>query len=153
FLSTDDHQNRVNEVKYSPSGQTEVQASYVSVPHCFSIVDGPLGATGPETITDHSIANIQSIASGLATAQISAGLDPVGLAPGYPGLHDVVREGDPSADGARSTFDFYTPDTFNYARLDVSGDGLTLTVSVTGINSTAVNSFPEYDAINNPARQ
>jgi phosphodiesterase/alkaline phosphatase D-like protein len=153
FLSTDDHQNRINEVLYSPTGQTEVQSSYVPVPHCFIIVDGPLGATGPETITDHSLANIQSLANAVSSAQVSMGLDPIGLSPGYPGLHNVVREGDPGADAARSTFDFYSPDTFNFAALEVSADGGTLTVRVTGIDSRPTNSFGEYDPVGNPARQ
>ena len=56
FLATDDHQNRVNELLYSPTGQTEDQSTYVHVPHCLAIVDGPLGATGPDT----------SIAAGLS---------------------------------------------------------------------------------------
>jgi phosphodiesterase/alkaline phosphatase D-like protein len=42
FLSTDDHQNRINELYYSPTGQTGVQSSYVKVPYAFSIVCGPL---------------------------------------------------------------------------------------------------------------
>jgi len=29
FLATDDHQNRINELLYSPAGETGVQASYV----------------------------------------------------------------------------------------------------------------------------
>jgi phosphodiesterase/alkaline phosphatase D-like protein len=153
FLATDDHQNRVNEVLYSPTGQTEDQASYVALPHCFTIVDGPLGATGPDTILDHSTGNIQSIAVALATAQAGAGLDPLGLAAAFPGLHDVAREGDPTADATRTAFDFYSPDTFNFATLDVSANGATLTVTLTGINSTPVNSFLEYDPIGNPARQ
>ncbi len=90
FLATDDHQNRINEVTYSPTGDTEVQGSYVKVPGCFSIVCGPLGATGPETITDHSFANIKAIADSLASAQSSAGIEPIGLQ-GYPGLHDAER--------------------------------------------------------------
>lgn len=153
FLSTDDHQNRINELLYSPSGQTDVQSSYRTVPHCFSIVDGPLGATGPDTITNHSIANIQSIGTVLATAQINAGLDPMGLHPLYPGLKNLVREGHPSANLDRQAWDFYSPDTFNLALLDVSPDGSTLSVGVYGINSTPANSFLEYDAIGNPARQ
>src|SRR6266403_2426222 len=48
FLATDDHQNRINELLYSPSGQTADQSSYVKVPYCFEIVCGPLGATGPD---------------------------------------------------------------------------------------------------------
>ncbi len=46
FLTTDDHQNRINELTYSPTGDTENQASYVKVPYTFEIVAGPLGATG-----------------------------------------------------------------------------------------------------------
>jgi hypothetical protein len=46
FIATDDHQNRINELTYSPTGQTEDQSGYVKVPGVFSIVAGPLGATG-----------------------------------------------------------------------------------------------------------
>jgi len=151
FLATDDHQNRINELTYSPTGQTELQSSYVKVPYCFSIVCGPLGATGPETITDHSFANIKSIADSLANAQASAGVEPVGLA-GYPGLKNVAREGDPTAATNPTAVDFYSPDTFNYNTLEVSADGKTLTVKSIGINSTAQNSALEYGANGNTAR-
>ena len=153
FLATDDHQNRVNELLYSPTGRTEVQSSYAPVPHCFEIVCGPLGATGPDLITNHAFANNKLIADSLASAQLAAGIDPVGLDPKYPGLHNVVRENDPSADSLRQPVDFYSPDTFNFNTLDVSPDGRTLTVKSIGINSYAQNSRPEYDPINNPARE
>jgi len=153
FFATDDHQNRVNELLYSPTGETSNQLSYVRVPHSFSIVCGPLGATGPETITDHSFTNVQAIANNLAAAQIAAGLDPIGLDAGYPGLFNVVREGDPSADTLRQPIDFYSPDTFNFASLEVSDDGKTLTVKSFGINSTPQNAQAEYDPINNPMRE
>lgn len=152
FLSTDDHQNRVNEVLYSPTGQTGVQSSYVPVPRCFAIVCGPLGATGPDTITNHTFANLSALATTLVNTQTAAGVDPAGLAANFPGLHDVVREGDPNADQNRSPIDFYSPDTFNFATLETTPDGATLTVSVTGIHSRATNSFLEYDAVGNPAR-
>ena len=143
FLGTDDHQNRINELLYSPSGQTEVQSSYVKVPYCFAIVCGPLGATGPETITDHSFSNIVAIADSVANAQVAAGIEPIGLQ-GYPGLHDVVREGDPTADGHPQAVDFYSPDTFNFTVLDVSGNGKKLTVQSIGMNATAQNAAIEY---------
>jgi len=143
FLSTDDHQNRINELYYSPSGQTGVQSSYVKVPYTFAIVCGPLGATGPETITDHSFANIKAIADNLAAAQTAAGIDPIGLR-NYPGLHDLVREGDPTANANPQPVDFYSPDTFNFTVLDVSPNGKTLTVSSVGMNSTAQNAGIEY---------
>jgi phosphodiesterase/alkaline phosphatase D-like protein len=152
FLSTDDHQNRVNELLYSPTGDTGDQASYMRVPRCFSIVDGPLGATGPDLITDHTFTNVKAIADSLAEAQTAAGLDPVGLDPLYPGLHSVTREGDPFADSLRQPIDFYSPDTFNYTILEIGADCPTLTVTTYGINSYQVNTFPEISAAG-PVRQ
>ena len=153
FLATDDHQNRINELTYSPSGLTEVQAGYVPVPHCFEVVDGPLGATGPDLVTNHTFANNKIIADSIANSQVAAGIDPVGLAPNYPGLHNVARENDPMADTLRQPVDFYSPDTFNFNTLDITADGGTLTVSSIGINSYRTDSRPEYDPTNNPARQ
>src|SRR4029077_368426 len=37
FLATDDHQNRINELTYSPTGQTGNQSTYVKVPYCLEI--------------------------------------------------------------------------------------------------------------------
>ena len=153
FLSTDDHQNRINELTYSPTGQTEVQSSYVRVPHAFLIVDGPLAATGPDFITNHVFSAVKGIADSIANAQIAAGIDPIGLDPNYPGLHNVVRENEPNADAIRHPIDFYSPDTFNYDTLEVSPDGKTLTVKTFGLTSYAQNSRPEYDAVNNPLRE
>src|SRR5262249_47070618 len=150
FLATDDHQNRVNELTYSPGGTTENQSNYVVVPHCFAIVDGPLGATGPDLVTNHTFANNKLIADSIANAQVAAGINPVGLGADYPGLHNVARENDPQADTLRQPIDFYSPDTFNFNTLDISGDGATLTVSSIGINSYPVNSRPEYDPVGNP---
>ena len=143
FLSTDDHQNRINELYYSPSGQTGMQSSYVRVPYAFSIVCGPLGATGPETITNHTFSNIKAIADNLAAAQITAGVDPIGLQ-NYPGLHDLIRSGDPTAGTSPQPVDFYSPDTFNFTVLDVTPNGQTLTVSSIGMNSTGQNVGIEY---------
>jgi phosphodiesterase/alkaline phosphatase D-like protein len=144
FLSTDDHQTRINELDYSPTAQTGVQSSYVRMPgNVFEIVDGPIGSGGPETVTDHSFANIQSIADALTSDQKAAGIDPTGLDPNTAGLHNVTRFGDPNADSLRQPVDFYSPDTENYASLDISADGKTLTVSDLGINSYPANSFEE----------
>ena len=143
FLATDDHQNRINELYYSPTGQISVQSSYVKVPYTFSIVCGPLGATGPETIVDHSFANIKAIADSLSNAQIAAGINPVGLE-NYSGLHNLVREGDPTAGTSPQPVDFYSPDTFNFTVLDVSPNGKTLTVKSVGMNSTGQNAGIEY---------
>ena len=152
FLATDDHQNRINELLYSPTGQTGVQASYVAVPYCFEIVCGPLGATGPDLISNHSFSLVKKLADSIANAQAAANIEPIGLA-GYHGLQNVTRLGDPQADRLRQPADFYSPDTFNYNVLDVSGDGKTLTATSYGINSTVQNGFVEYDAVNNPEQQ
>jgi hypothetical protein len=151
FLATDDHQNRINELTYSPTGQTGVQASYVKVPYCFEIVCGPLGATGPDLISNHSFSLAKKLADSIAYAEIAEGIEPIGLA-GYPGLRNVTRLGDPAADTLRQPADFYSPDTFNYNVLDVSADGKTLTVTSYGINSTVQNGFVEYDPVGNPER-
>ena len=53
FLSTDDHQNRINELTYftNPSDPN----SRTRVPNTFTIVAGPIGAGGPDSITDHKL--------------------------------------------------------------------------------------------------
>ena len=142
FLATDDHQNRINELTYTDNGVVKV------LPNALSVVDGPLGATGPDIVTDHSISNIKSLADTLATSQTTAGVNPIGLASNFYGLKNVVREGDPNADASRQPFDFYSPDTFNYTVFDISPDGKTLNINVQGINSYAQNTFPEPDSAN-----
>lgn len=151
FLATDDHQNRINELLYSPTGNTGVQASYVKVPYCLEIVCGPLGATGPDLISNHNFALVKKLADSIANAQTATNLEPIGLA-GYPGLHQVRRLGDAQADILRQPADFYSPDTFNYNVLDVSDDGKKLTVTRYGMSSTVQNGFVEYDPVNNPER-
>src|SRR5262249_22562074 len=79
FLSTDDHQLRVNELGYFTSFTTNslgfqapVQSSYARVAGAISIVAGPIGATGPDTVTDHSFANIKALADALAAKEAAA---------------------------------------------------------------------------------
>jgi len=154
FLSADDHQNRINELYYSPSGRTGpgnpgfTQADYVKVPYCFSVVCGPLGATGPDLFLNHAYVSIKGAANLIANAEIAAGVDPIGLAANYPGLHDVMRDkgsglvAEPTVEPAT----FYSPDTFNFTVFDVSADGRTLTVTSAGMNATAQNAATEYSA-------
>jgi phosphodiesterase/alkaline phosphatase D-like protein len=155
FLSTDDHQLRINELGYFTqfdANGTPVQSSYTRVPGAFEVVDGPIGATGPDLVTDHSFANVQTLAQNFAAEQSSLGIDPIGLDAKFPGLKDVSREGDANAGTSPSAVDFYSPDTFNFADLNVSADGSTLTLTVRGINSYAVNTFPQ-PGTSNPVRQ
>jgi hypothetical protein len=83
----------------------------------------------------------------IANAEIAAGIDPIGLQ-NYPGLHDLFRDGDPTAETNPQSVDFYSPDTFNFTVLDVSPSGKTLTVRSVGMNSTAQNAGIE--AANGP---
>jgi hypothetical protein len=141
FLTTDDHQVRVNELTYltDPSDPT----SAARVPGAFQILAGPLGAGTIPDITDHSFSNIKSLADSLAANQTALGMDPLGLDASFPGLFNVFREGDPDANLLRQPVDFYSPDTFNYADLAVSADGKTFSVKIYGINTFAANTFPE----------
>lgn len=150
FLSTDDHQNRINELTYlsDPNNPN----SLTVLPNTFTIVAGPIGAGGPDAITDHSFSNIKSLADTLATNEQSQGINPIGLAANYPGLQNVFREGDPNADTSRQPVDFYSPDTFNYVTLDISADGSQLSVNTYGINSYAANTFPEPSQTGSPRR-
>ena len=150
FLSCDDHQNRINEVTYVDDMATiNDPTTYKVLPTALSIVDGPIGATGPDTITDHSFANIKALADKLVATQTAAKIDPIGLsASNFAGLRNVVREGDPNADTLRQAIDFYSPDTFNYTTFDISADGKTLNVNVQGINSYAKDTNPEPSATN-----
>ena len=71
-------------------------------------------------VSDHSFSGIKARADNLAAEQVSLGMPPLGLNSSFPGLVNVFREGDPDADVLRQPADFYSPDTFNYASLDVS---------------------------------
>ena len=147
FLASDDHQGRINEVSYvaDPTQPTV----YTKVPGVISIVDGAIGATGPDTVTDHSYTNIKSLADALASKQTTNDVDPIGLDPNFAGLFSVRREGDTTATTAPKAVDFYSPDTYNYALLEVSPEGI-LNVALRGIDSYAKNSFPTPSASNQP---
>ena len=150
FLSADDHQNRINELTYftdinDPNSRTRVSGA-------LTIVGGPIGAGGPDAVTDHSFSNIQKLTNDVVAKDLAKGFDPLGLDPTNPRLHDVYRESDPNADANRSPVDFYSPDTFNYVTLSISADGKTLSVNNYGINSYAANTFPEPNAVN-PVRR
>jgi phosphodiesterase/alkaline phosphatase D-like protein len=146
FLSTDDHQNRVNEITYLDN--IKDPKSERVLPAAMAIVDGPIGAGGPDLITNHSFNYLKNIADTIAQNQIRAGVNPIGLDPKFPGLRNVIREGDPNADKLRQPIDFYSPDTFNYAILDISADGKTLSVDIQGINSAPKGTFPEPSTAN-----
>jgi phosphodiesterase/alkaline phosphatase D-like protein len=146
FLATDDHQNRVNEITYLDN--TKDPKTIGVLPAAMSIVAGPIGAGGPDLITNHSFNYLKNIADTIAQNQVRAGVNPIGLDPKFPGLRNVIRAGDPNADKLRQPIDFYSPNTFNYAILDISADGKTLSVDIQGINSSPKGTFPEPSTAN-----
>jgi phosphodiesterase/alkaline phosphatase D-like protein len=146
FLSADDHQNRINEITYLDNINDPTSVRVLA--NAMSIVDGPIGATGPDTVTDHSFANIKKLADNLAATQTATGVNPIGLSANFAGLKNVVREGDATANTNRQAFDFYSPDTFNYTTFDISADGKTLNVNVQGVNSYLKDTNPEPSATN-----
>jgi len=151
FLSSDDHQGRINDVLYvaDPTKSPTDQNSYVKVPGVLSITDGPIGATGPDLNTDHSFSAVKKLADALASKQISKGVDPIGLDPQNIRLFNVWREGDSTASIDPKPVDFYSADTFNFAILEVTFEGV-LNVTLRGVDSYAKNSFPVPSDSNQP---
>jgi phosphodiesterase/alkaline phosphatase D-like protein len=149
FLSTDDHFSRVNELWYDDNGTKK------RLDNAFTIVTGPLGATGPDLVTNHSFANISAL-SAAETALLSSENTALngGMAGNQLGLKDfggrvshVLRDQDGTlvAGSASDAVNFFSPDTFAYTNFDIDADG-TLHVSVLGIDSSAVNTFSATSA-------
>ena len=145
FLTTDDHEMRTTQLQYEPDPLNH-PGVFALVPGAFQIVTGPLGAGGPDTITDHSFANIQSLLNNVGTGvdnnpDLIAHGDPViGLA-GFHGLDNVYRDGDANAATAPSSIDFYAPDKFGYTTLAFDPWG-NLRVETWGVDSYQPNTYP-----------
>jgi phosphodiesterase/alkaline phosphatase D-like protein len=146
FLTTDDHQMRVTQLVYAPDPVNHPDVKAL-VPGAFQVLTGPIGAGGPDAITDHSFANILNLLNTASTPVINnpdlvAHGDPVvGLA-GFAGLDKVFRVDDPNAATDPSSIDFYAPDLNGYTTLSVDQWG-NLTVDFWGILSYAANTFPQ----------
>ena len=146
FMTTDDHEMRSTQLVYEPDpvGQPGVTAL---VPGAFQVVSGPIGASGPDAVTDHSFANILSLLNTVSTAVdnnpdlIAHGDPAIGLV-GMRGLTGVFRAGDINALTSPGSIDFYAPDQNGYTTLAVDQWG-NLTVSTWGIPSYALNTFPQ----------
>jgi phosphodiesterase/alkaline phosphatase D-like protein len=162
FLSTDDHETRVQQLAYeaTPGDRT----TYMQVPEAFEIVIGPIGsdnacsnASGnPGFCAGSSLADIQTALakSGNTTLPgLQAGTPMEGGFNGHPavgagtwkgitGLRNVANALDPTAASKPQPLDFYSPNTFSYATLAFSEDGSTLHVDVEGIPDYGENTFP-----------
>lgn len=140
FMSTDDHLTRETVLQY----QTTLgdASTTTTVPGAFLVVTGPIGAGGPDAITDHSFANLTSLAATTNSGLTAASQPIIGLQ-SFTGLSNVHRQLDTNAGVVNSSIDFYSPDTFNYTILDVAADGSSLSVDTYGIPSYAINTFPQ----------
>jgi len=150
FLTTDDHHNRVNRLSYLADPSDPKSRKWV--PGAFTVVAGPIGATGPSSFVDHSYGRAKIEADKLVAAERAAGIEPFGLPPQFPGLKQVFREGNPDADTLRGPADFLSPDSFNYVTLEISADGKSLNVDTWGVDSYPPNRFPEPNEIAAPRR-
>ncbi len=141
FLATDDHEARINEVRYAPTGVAlDDLTKYQYVPGAISVVTSPIGAGRPaEAFLGKDLVGLADTLTG---NYLKGNLDPIGLRAGFPGLTALKRQ----ATGSHTTadlnnpkpIDFWSPDTFNYGLLDVNANGQ-LTVSVRGIPGHVVN--------------
>ena len=146
FLTTDDHEMRTTQLQYEPDpvGHPGV---FAPVPGAFQILTGPLGAGGPDAITDHSFANIQALLNTPSTSVdnnpdlIAHGDPAIGLV-GLAGLNSVYRQGDPNAAASPSSVDFFAPDKFGYTTLAFDPVG-NLRVETWGVDSYQANTFAQ----------
>src|SRR4029077_15518540 len=134
---------RVTQLQYQADPNSS--ASKTLVPGAFQLLAGPIGASGPDGVTDHSFATIQMASAQRNAVQIALKEPALGLPANFPGLRNVFRQGDPNAAASPSPVDFSSPGAFNYMVIDVAEDG-TLTVAAWGIPSYRQNTFPQ-DAI------
>jgi MYXO-CTERM domain-containing protein len=147
FLSTDDHQTRVNQLWYTDVNDGKIKM----LSNAFTIVTGPVGATGPDGVTNHSFSNLQKLsdAESLLLASENTkfnngfGGNQLGLKDFGGRVTNVMRDHDGTlvAGSANDAVNFFSPDTFAYTNFDVDADG-TLHVQVIGIDSYAQNAFP-----------
>ena len=146
FLTTDDHQMRTTALQYEPDPISH-SGVFAPVPGAFQVLTGPLGAFGPDAVTDHSFANIQALLNNPATGVINnpdliAHGDPVVGLVGFKGLSNVVRAGDSNAATNPTSVDFYAPDQFGYTTLDFDIYG-NLRVEDYGINSYKADCYTD----------
>ncbi len=145
FLTTDDHEMRTTQLQYEPDPVAH-PGVFAPVPGAFQILTGPIGAGGPDAVTDHSFANIQALLNTPSTSVdnnpdlIAHGNPAIGLI-GLRGLTDVYRQFDPNAATAPSSVDFFSPDKFGYTTLAFDQYG-NLRVETWGIDSYQQNVFP-----------
>jgi len=145
FLTTDDHNARATRLNYQPGGVNSGSPSgWADVSNAFQLLAGPAGAVGPYEdgvfYGSFGIETSRKVAAMKNKQFAQMGAPLIGLK-GLPGLYNVWREDDPSANALRDSVDFFSSTTFNYATLawDASSN---LKVEYWGVNGYAPDSYP-----------
>ena len=151
FIATDDHEARITRLSYVPT-VTKAEdltngALHRNLDGVYSVVASPLGAGRPYAwVKDGKTKNdIVTAANTWSSELTNAGYNPIGLTASTPGFVSVKREklGDYTANPANpQPIDFWSPDTFNYAVMDMNASGQ-LTVGLRGIDGLDKLSWPQ----------
>ena len=143
FLTTDDHMNRVTQLKYQPDPINRPN-EWVPVPGAFQVLSAPAGAVGPyQNSTAYGGFGIdasQTVLTNQAVKQPDINAMAVGLM-GMKGLSNVYRVGDPNATTTPTAIDFFTATQFGYSTLEWDRFA-NLKVKYWGIDAYAPNSYP-----------
>ena len=145
FLTTDNHNTMINNLRYRSTPE-DPTSPLVPARNAFEILTGPLGAGFgyPQVKADlagssgreaerrvaQTLAGDTPNTDGELRGQRQAGVDPIGLEPGFPGLvvSSITAEG--GQDGVAEPAAFASFNTFSYAVLSI--DDMLLTVRVVG---------------------
>lgn len=143
FLTTDDHMNRVTQLKYQPDPINH-PSDWLPVPGAFQVLSAPAGAVGPyqnaSAYGGFGISASQTVLDNQSIKQPDLNAMAVGLA-GTKGLANVYRIGDPSATINPTPIDFFTATQFGYSTLEWDRFA-NIKVKYWGIDAYAPNSYP-----------
>ena len=151
FIATDDHEARITRLSYVPTVSKAADltngALHRSLEGVYSVVASPLGAGRPSAwVKDRKTKNdIVTAANKWSSELTNAGYNPIGLTASTPGFVSVRREklGDYTANPANpQPIDFWSPDTFNYAVMDMNASGQ-LNVALRGIDGLDKLTWPQ----------
>jgi phosphodiesterase/alkaline phosphatase D-like protein len=151
FIATDDHEARITRLSYVPTVSKAEDltngALHRSLEGVYSVVASPLGAGRPYAwVKDGKTKNdIVTAANKWSSELANAGYNLIGLTASTPGFVSVRREklGDYTANPANpQPIDFWSPDTFNYAVMDMNPSGQ-LNVALRGIDGLDKLTWPQ----------
>ena len=143
FLTTDDHMNRVTQLKYQPDPINRPN-DWLPVPGAFQVLSAPAGAVGPyQNAMDFGgfgISTSQTVLNNQILKQPDLNAMAVGLV-GTSGIANIYRVGDPTASTNPSAIDFFTATQFGYSTLEWDRFA-NLKVKYWGIDAYAPDSYP-----------